>query len=269
MKEKDLIKLYQDCLDFWSIDRQLRMLQEECTELATAISHYLRNRKDGEAHFCEEMADVYLMYNQILFYFGDEKIKPWVETKMNYIKCELEKSKMKSKVVAISGGFDPIHGGHIKLIKEAKKLGDTLIVIVNNDYWLKKKKGYIFMPEDMRMTILKELKDVDGVYLTKHSPTLEDMSVCEALREIRPDVFANGGDRTNDNIPEVATCDELGIKMVFSVGGDKIASSSELVEKQKNNLDYETGMFCIKCGGKNGSHYPGCPFYTDFFEFMQ
>jgi len=272
MKEKDLIKLYQDCLSFWSINRQLRMLQEECTELATAISHYLRNRADGQNHFLEEMADVYLMYNQILFFIGKDRIDPIIELKANYIRSELEKTKAKNKLVAISGGFDPIHGGHIKLIKEAKKLGDTLIVIVNNDYWLKKKKGYIFMPEDMRMTILKELKDVDVVYLTKHPPIPEDMSVCEALREIKPDVFANGGDRTNDNIPEVATCDELGIKMVFNVGGEKIASSSELVEKQKkdfdNDFDYETGMFCVGCGGKNGKHYLGCPFYTDFFEFM-
>lgn len=264
MKEKDLIKLYQDCLSFWSINRQLRMLQEECTELATAISHYLRNRADGQNHFLEEMADVYLMYNQILFFIGKDRIDPIIELKANYIRSELEKTKAKNKLVAISGGFDPIHGGHIKLIKEAKKLGTKLVVIVNNGHWLKKKKGYIFMPDDTRVNIISELKDVDDVYLTRHPPIPDDMSVCAALKEIKPDIFANGGDRTGDNIPEVKVCEELGIEMVFNVGGGKIASSSELVEKQKNNLDYETGMFCIKCGGKNGSHYPECPFYAEF-----
>lgn len=266
MTEKELIKLYQDCLDFWDINRQLRMLQEECTELATAISHHLRNRPDGEDHFLEEMADVYLMYNQVLFFIGQDRIDPIITLKAQYIRSELEKTKVKkSKIVAVSGGFDPIHGGHVKLIKKAKALGDKLIVIVNNDNWLKKKKGYIFMPEDMRLNILSELKDVDGVYLTKHPTTPYDMSVCDALIDIKPDVFANGGDRTDDNIPEFDVCNELGIKMFFNVGGGKIASSSELVKKQiksqKKNVKHELGVFCAKCGAKDGSsHAPGCPY---------
>lgn len=141
------------------------------------------------------------------------------------------------KAVAVSGGFDPVHGGHIRLFKEARKLGDNLIVILNNDNWLMSKKGYVFMPEDMRAEILKELRSVDEVYITKHLIYDHDMSVCRALRVINPQIFANGGDRFEDNIPEVDVCKELGIKMVFNVGGKKIASSSELVEDLENARD--------------------------------
>ena len=139
------------------------------------------------------------------------------------------------KRVAVSGGFDPIHIGHVRLINEAKKLGDKLIVIVNNDNWLKKKKGYTFMSEDDRVEIIRNLKAVDEVVLTKHEENTEDMSVCLELEEIKPDIFANGGDRKENNIPEYALCEKLGIQMVFNVGGEKLRSSSELVEKNNKN----------------------------------
>lgn len=133
--------------------------------------------------------------------------------------------------VAISGGFDPIHIGHVRLINSAKELGDKLIVIINNDNWLKKKKGYCFMKEEDRVEIIKNLKAVDEVVLTKHKENTDDMSVCESLTEIKPDVFANGGDRKQDNIPEYKICEELGIKMIFNVGGEKLRSSSDLVKE--------------------------------------
>ena len=133
--------------------------------------------------------------------------------------------------VTISGGFDPIHIGHVRLINSAKELGDKLIVIVNNDNWLKKKKGYFFMKQEDRVEIIKNLKAVDEVILTKHKENDEDISVCETLREIKPDVFANGGDRKQDNIPEYKLCEELGIKMIFNVGGEKLRSSSDLVKE--------------------------------------
>jgi D-beta-D-heptose 7-phosphate kinase/D-beta-D-heptose 1-phosphate adenosyltransferase len=135
------------------------------------------------------------------------------------------------KTVAVSGGFDPIHIGHVRLINEAKKLGEKLIVIVNNDNWLRKKKGYNFMNENDRAEIIQNLKSVDEVILTSHEENTKDMSVCKELKTIKPDIFANGGDRKHNNIPEYETCEQLSIKMIFNVGGKKLRSSSDLVKK--------------------------------------
>jgi len=135
------------------------------------------------------------------------------------------------KTVVVSGGFDPIHIGHVRLINEAKKLGDKLIVIINNDNWLKKKKKYTFMNEDDRMEIIQNLKNVDEVILTSHEENTDDMSVCRELEKIKPNIFANGGDRKSDNIPEYEVCELLGIEMVFNVGGEKLRSSSDLVKE--------------------------------------
>jgi D-beta-D-heptose 7-phosphate kinase/D-beta-D-heptose 1-phosphate adenosyltransferase len=135
------------------------------------------------------------------------------------------------KIVAVSGGFDPIHIGHIRLFKEAKKLGDKLTVILNNDNWLEKKKGRVFMPQEERKEIIEALECVDDVIITAHGKNPEDMSVCRELKEILPDIFANGGDRKKDNVPEVELCKQLGIEMAWNVGGEKIRSSSELIKK--------------------------------------
>lgn len=140
-------------------------------------------------------------------------------------------------IVAVSGGFDPIHVGHLSYFNEAKKLGDRLVVILNNDNWLRAKKGYAFMPETERQIILENIEAVDLVIVTHHKPNDTDKSVCTELRNLRPDIFANGGDRFADNVPEKALCEELGIKMVFNVGGEKIQSSSELVKKAMRELD--------------------------------
>lgn len=138
----------------------------------------------------------------------------------------------KRKVVAVSGGFDPLHVGHIRMFKCAKQLGDKLIVILNNDNWLRQKKGFVFMPEEERRELLESIDSVDRVIITKHPPNPDDMSVCAELLEIKPAVFANGGDRTRDNIPEAPTCEKIGCRMVFNVGeGGKIQSSSWLLGK--------------------------------------
>ncbi len=140
----------------------------------------------------------------------------------------------KKIVVAVSGGFDPVHIGHIRLFKEAKALGDKLVVILNNDNWLKKKKGYVFMPEQERKEILEAIRYVDEVVITNHPPNPEDMSVCQELWQIRPDIFANGGDRKEDNVPEAVACREMGCKMADNVGqGGKVQSSSWLVNRFK------------------------------------
>jgi D-beta-D-heptose 7-phosphate kinase/D-beta-D-heptose 1-phosphate adenosyltransferase len=109
-------------------------------------------------------------------------------------------------------------------------------VILNSDNWLIKKKGYVFMPEKERKAILEALRVVDKVVLTRHKKDDPDGSVCKALYQIRPDIFANGGDRNKENIPEVAVCNELGTKMVFNVGGGKVQSSSWLTNDLANKI---------------------------------
>lgn len=139
--------------------------------------------------------------------------------------------------VAVSGGFDPIHIGHVRMFNEAKKLGTKLVVILNNDNWLELKKGYSFMPEKERKEVIEALKAVDIVVLTDHKKGTKDMSICNTLRKVKPDIFANGGDRKLDNIPEVSVCEEINCKMIFNVGkGGKVQSSSWLIEKSKKDL---------------------------------
>tara|TARA_R100001082_G_scaffold21832_1_gene10469 strand:+ start:1962 stop:2405 length:444 start_codon:yes stop_codon:yes gene_type:complete len=110
------------------------------------------------------------------------------------------------------------------MMEEAAKHGN-LIVIVNSDEWLMRKKGYIFMPFKERCEILEGFGCVTKTTHVEDS----DNSVCEALRRIKPDYFANGGDRKTDNTPEMNVCDIEGIEMLWNVGGGKIQSSSTLV----------------------------------------
>jgi len=135
----------------------------------------------------------------------------------------------KKTIVAVSGGFDPLHIGHVSMFEEAKKLGDELVVIINNDNWLRAKKGHAFMQQEERKAIIEALRCVDRVVITRHTENPEDMSVVEALREVGPDIFANGGDRKKGNTPEGEVAKELNIKMVFNVGGGKAQSSSWLL----------------------------------------
>ena len=131
---------------------------------------------------------------------------------------------MKEKIVCVSGGMDPIHVGHVRMILEASKFGDV-VVILNSDQWLFRKKGFSFMPWEERAEILRAIRGVVDVVRVND----EDGTVCEALRRIKPDYFANGGDRKNENTPEVSLCLELDIKMLWCIGGGKIQSSSDLV----------------------------------------
>lgn len=145
----------------------------------------------------------------------------------------------KRVVVAISGGFDPIHIGHVRMIQEAKALGDELVVILNNDNWLTDKKGCPFMSEAERKEIIEAIHGVDRVVITEHALGDSDRSVCRELRSIKPHIFANGGDRKPDGdpVPEVSLCKELGVKLVYNVGaGGKVQSSSWLIAKAAEKL---------------------------------
>jgi len=135
-----------------------------------------------------------------------------------------------NKTIAISGGLDPIHIGHVNMIKAAAQLGDV-IVVLNSDEWLRRKKGYVFMPYNERKCLLEQLKGVTAVSAVDDA----DGTVCEALRRLEPDMFGNGGDRTAINTPEMAICQELNIKMIWNLGGKKIQSSSGLVNTLFNN----------------------------------
>lgn len=147
-------------------------------------------------------------------------------------------SRKKKKVVMVSGGFDPVHIGHVRLFNEAKKLGDELVVVINNDHWLRLKKGYVFMPEHERKEIIEAFEAVDRVVLSSHKKDTKDISIINDLKIIRPHVFAKGGDRNMGNIPEVDICKEIGCEIVCDVGfGGKVQSSSGLVKgvmKKKN-----------------------------------
>jgi len=144
---------------------------------------------------------------------------------------------MSEKIVAVSGGFDPIHIGHLRMMKEAAEHG-KLTVIINSDAWLKRKKGYVFMPWEERAELISALACVDNVIQAKD----DDRTVCESLREINPDIFANGGDRGVNTTPEARLCEELGIELIWNVGGGKIRSSSNLVKEiaiKKSMLERE------------------------------
>jgi len=140
------------------------------------------------------------------------------------------------KIVIASGYFNPIHVGHINYFKEAKKLGDILVVIVNNDEQVKIKGSTHFMPAEERINIIRAIKYVDEIFLSID----KDGSVKESLKAIAKshegELFVvHGGDRHKDNVPEAGVCNEYGIKIIDGVGGDKIQSSSWLLNKVKNN----------------------------------
>ena len=141
----------------------------------------------------------------------------------------------KARWVAVSGGFDPLHIGHVRLFQEARKLGEKLVIILNNDNWLNDKKGFAFMPESERVELLRSFPFVDRVVVTDHQPGdyAIDRSVCRTLKKVRPHVFANGGDRKPDGdpVPEVQLCEEMGIKVAYNVGrGGKVQSSSWMIK---------------------------------------
>ena len=134
----------------------------------------------------------------------------------------------KIPTIAVSGGFDPIHKGHVQMIREAAEYGNV-IVFLNSDDWLIRKKGYKFMSFEERAYICGSIKGVAAVTKVDDS----DGTVCKALEKFKPDYFANGGDRYDTNTPEMEVCEKLGITMLWNIGGGKIQSSSDLVDKAR------------------------------------
>ena len=134
--------------------------------------------------------------------------------------------------VMVSGGFDPIHIGHVRMIQEAAREFGEVIVAVNSDDWLLRKKGYVFMPFEERAEIALSIHGVSKVIAFDDS----DNTACDAIRQCKPTFFVNGGDRTTENTPEQEVCEELGVQMVWGVGGGKIQSSSELVNDSSDHL---------------------------------
>ncbi len=152
--------------------------------------------------------------------------------------------KKKPITVAISGAFDPIHVGHIAYIREAAKLGDRLVVILNNDNFLLRKKGFIFRPVEDRKEILEAIKGVDEVVVSVD----EDQTVCKTLEIVKPDIFAEGGYWVSaDSIPEVETCNAIGCKVVTNVGSGKIRAAGELDSKLKEFDQHQQGTFELEC----------------------
>lgn len=136
-----------------------------------------------------------------------------------------------TRIVCVSGYFDPLHVGHIEYFKKSKQIGDKLVVIVNNDHQAKLKKGKSFMLEDERVKVVKELKCVDEVILSID----KDRTVCKTLEKMepKPDFFCNGGDQNNNTIPEIEICNKRNIELRDGFG-DKIQSSSWLIKKSKS-----------------------------------
>lgn len=142
------------------------------------------------------------------------------------------------KIVITSGYFNPLHIGHINLIREAKKLGDFLVVVVNNDKQVKIKGSIPFMPEQERIEIVKALRYADEVMLSVDKDGTQAESLKFIANKYKGELcFAKGGDRNAGNLPESETkvCNEFNIKIINGVGGDKVQSSSWLL---KNSADF-------------------------------
>jgi len=156
-------------------------------------------------------------------------------------------TETKNKIVMVSGGFDPVHVGHIRMIREAAQHGDV-IVVANSDDWLFRKKGFVFMEFNKRSEILNSIK---GVILVD-SVDDSDGTVCEAIRRHDPDFFANGGDRGRSNTPEQDVCEEMGVELLWGIGGDyKADASSTLVERFRKSSQKEEDIAPTRTKGQH------------------
>jgi len=138
------------------------------------------------------------------------------------------KKEARRPIVAVSGGFDPVHVGHIRMFNAANQVGDV-IAIVNSDDFLIRKKGKPFMKWDERIEVIRNMRGVSSAI-----PCVDkDQTVRKTLEILRPDYFMKGGDSTPDNVPEKEVCDKLGIRIIYGTGGGKVQSSSWLIKESK------------------------------------
>lgn len=148
------------------------------------------------------------------------------------------------KVIITSGFFNPLHVGHLNLLRESKKLGNFLVVIINNDKQVRLKGSIPFMDESERLAIIKELKHVDAVFLSVDEDGIPIPKSLENVAKLYPGelFFAKGGDRNFDNLPkeEKKVCRELNIKVLSGVGGDKVQSSSWLLNHVNQHNQHNT-----------------------------
>jgi D-beta-D-heptose 7-phosphate kinase/D-beta-D-heptose 1-phosphate adenosyltransferase len=143
------------------------------------------------------------------------------------------------RVVMTSGGYDPVHPGHISSIQESRRYGDVVVVVVNGDAFLSAKKGRSFQDLETRCLVVSALRGVDYVVPFEIEA---DPTVREALRRLRPDVFTKGGDRVDEKtIPEWEVCHELGIEVVMGVGEDKRWSSSWFLQAWAQSAEAPPG----------------------------
>jgi D-beta-D-heptose 7-phosphate kinase/D-beta-D-heptose 1-phosphate adenosyltransferase len=168
----------------------------------------------------------------------------WTNATKREFKEMMEKKNMRveetvskmMKVVVITGGFDPLHSGHLEYIKAAKQLGDYLVVGVNSDDWLVRKKDKYFLPLKERVAIITALKHVDWVVVIddKDSTAIDAIDQTRSMFPKAKIIFANGGDRTKDNIPEMS-CGDHNIEFAFGVGGDNKMNSSSWILRDWEN----------------------------------
>ena len=143
----------------------------------------------------------------------------------------------------VAGAFDPFHLGHLNHIREAKKYCDHLVVILNTDDDVHRKRGFVFMPMGQRYELLKSLREVDEVVICIDG----DGTVAKTLLWIKPDVFCKGGDRKQSNMPknEIEVCKQIGCKIIYGVG-EQLASSTDLLRKIQA---YDKELFHRPSGG--------------------
>jgi D-beta-D-heptose 7-phosphate kinase/D-beta-D-heptose 1-phosphate adenosyltransferase len=186
----------------------------------TGLIHHIKENKTDLTERCDYYGEALDRVSKKISERG------WIASDCEFSVLSDSDNSLKSycPMVAVSGGFDPVHIGHIRLIQDAAKVGKVM-VILNSDRFLLKKKGYVFMRFDERKEIMEAIKGVDRVVECVDN----DDTVIETLRMLKPDYFANGGDVDESKNKEINVCKEIGCKLIYNVGGGKIQSSSQMV----------------------------------------